>query len=220
MGTANWLPGKRDDVMVMAKNWLALTAANSAAWKIPAEVSTDLPLLISKAETALNDCKNAETRTPVATAKCKTAFENLEAFMRDMKKRYFYEPPLTDADIIALGLRLPDHTHTPAGAPTAQVTAETFLVGRRELGLRIVYLIGSPDDKANKGYRVYYRVVAAGETPPASPEELTKSFFTHRKKDVIEFDYGDSGKTAYFAIQIENDGKKGPWGPLANAVIP
>jgi hypothetical protein len=30
---------------------------------------------------------------------------------------------------------------------------------------------------------------------------------------VVVFDYGDSGKTAYIAVQIENDGKKGPWGP-------
>jgi hypothetical protein len=35
---------------------------------------------------------------------------------------------------------------------------------------------------------------------------------------VIEFDYGDSGKTAYFAIQIENEGKKGPWGPLVSGL--
>jgi hypothetical protein len=38
--------------------------------------------------------------------------------------------------------------------------------------------------------------------------------------DVIEFDFEDSGKTVYFAVQIENDGKKGLWGPLAQALIP
>jgi hypothetical protein len=30
----------------------------------------------------------------------------------------------------------------------------------------------------------------------------------------------DSGKTAYFAVQIENDGKKGVWGPMVSALIP
>jgi hypothetical protein len=24
----------------------------------------------------------------------------------------------------------------------------------------------------------------------------------------------------YFAVQIENDGKKGPWGPMISALIP
>jgi hypothetical protein len=41
-----------------------------------------------------------------------------------------------------------------------------------------------------------------------------------RKKDLIRFDYGDSGKTAWFAVVIENGGKQGPWGPLTSALIP
>jgi hypothetical protein len=49
---------------------------------------------------------------------------------------------------------------------------------------------------------------------------LRKSFFTKRKKDVIEFGFGDSGKTAWFAVQVENGGRKGPWGPLVSALIP
>jgi hypothetical protein len=93
-------------------------------------------------------------------------------------------------------------------------------VGRHELGVKIIYVTGSPNDPANKGYRIWYSVVAPGETPPEKPKDLRESFFTKRKKDVIEFDFGDSGKTAYFAVQIENDGKKGPWGPLVSALIP
>jgi uncharacterized membrane protein len=53
-------------------------------------------------------------------------------------------------------------------------------------------------------------VVGQGETPPANPGGLRKSFYTNRKKDLIEFEFGNSGKTAYFAVQIENEGKKGP----------
>jgi hypothetical protein len=36
---------------------------------------------------------------------------------------------------------------------------------------------------------------------------------------VIEFGFGGSGKTAYFA-GVENAGTKGPRGPLVNAPIP
>jgi hypothetical protein len=56
--------------------------------------------------------------------------------------------------------------------------------------------------------------------PPANPDDLRKFFYTKRKKDVIEFGFGDSGKTAWFAVQIENEGRKGPWGPLVSALIP
>jgi hypothetical protein len=102
----------------------------------------------------------------------------------------------------------------------SQVTVETYLVGRHELGVRIIYVVGTATDPANKGYRIWYSVVAPGETPPANPDDLRQSFYTKRKKDVIEFEFGDSGKTAYFAVQIENGGKQGPWGPLVNALIP
>jgi hypothetical protein len=151
------------------------------------------------------------------TARCKEAFDALAAFMRDFKRRYFLSPPLTEADYVSLGL---NNTSTPSGPPTAQVRVETFLVGRHELGIKLIYVSGSPGDPANKGFRVWYGVVAPGKTPPAGPEELGKSFFTKRKKDVMEFDYGDSGETAYFAVQLENEGKKGNWGPMVSALIP
>ena len=122
--------------------------------------------------------------------------------------------------MVSLGLKIPDHTPTPIGTPTAQVTLETYLVGRHELRIKIVYVTGNPADPANKGYRIWYSVIAHGETPPANPDDLRKSFFTKRRKDVIEFEFGDSGKTAWFAVQVENDGKKGNWGPLVQALIP
>jgi hypothetical protein len=204
----------------MAKEWLALMTANQALWGILAAVITDFTALIQAAETALAIAQTESTRTPVATAQCKTAFDALIAFMRDTKRRYFLTPPLADADYVALGLKPHDDTATPSGVPTAQTTVETYLVGRHELGVKIVFVTGSPTDPANKGFRVWYSVVAQGETPPPNPDELRKSFYTKRKKDLIEFDFNDSGKTAYFAVQIENEGKKGPWGPLVSAFIP
>jgi hypothetical protein len=108
------------------------------------------------------------------------------------------------------------------------VSVETYLIGRHQLGVKINYLTGSPSDPANKGYRIWYSVIAQGAAstdatstpPPTNPGELNESFYTKRKKDVIEFDFDDSGKTAYLAVQIENEGKKGPWGPMVQALIP
>jgi hypothetical protein len=204
----------------MAKEWIAVLKTRGVSWNIDNAKIAEFEDRAEDAETTLAAAMNEATRTPVATAKCKTAFDALAAFMRDMKKRYFYEPPLTDADMASLGLKPHDDTPTHSGVPTAQVTAETYLVGRHELGVKIVYVTGSPDDRANKGYRIWYSVAAQGEAAPASPDDLRKSFYTKRKKDVIEFDFGDSGKTCHMAVQIENEGKKGPWGPLSSALIP
>ena len=216
----DWLPASRQAQLAMAKDWKAVMTVNAAAWNIPAAVITEMDALIQAAESALSTAQNETTRTPVATAQCKAAFDALTAFMRDTKKRYFLEPPLDDAAIVSLGLKPVDHHPTPGGTPTAQATIETFLVGRHELGIKIIYETGSRDDPSNKGYRIWYSVAGSGETPPANPDDLRKSFFTKRLKDVIEFDYADSGKTAYFAVQIENGGKKGSWGTMVSALIP
>jgi hypothetical protein len=40
------------------------------------------------------------------------------------------------------------------------------------------------------------------------------------KKTIIKFDFGKSGKAVHFAVQIENEGWEGPWGPLISALIP
>ncbi|MDR2516654.1 MAG: hypothetical protein LBC88_04645 [Spirochaetaceae bacterium] len=204
----------------MAKDWQTVIGAKAAAWAIPADAITEFSGLVQAAESALAIAHTEATRTAVTTAQCKAAFEALADKMRDIKRRYFLEPPLVDADLINLGLKPRDTTHTVSGPPSAQVTVETFLVGRRELGLKVIYVTGSPNDASNKGYRIYYRVVGHGEPPPERQEDLTVSFYTKRKKDVMEFGTADSGKTAYFAVQVENEGKKGPWGPMTSALIP
>jgi hypothetical protein len=222
----DWLPYSRNEILIMSKNWLAIlkTAAGSGTnadkWNVPANVVTELAGLEGEADTALAAAKNEETRTPVANARCKTAFDALVAKMRDIKKRWFYVPPLSPADLVALGLKPRDTIPTASGTPTAQVTIETFLVGRHQLGVKINYVTGNSSDTANKGYRIWYSVAAQGETAPVNPDELRKSVYTKRKKDIIDFEFGDSGKTAYFAVQVENDSKKGPWGPLVSALIP
>ncbi|MDR1211781.1 MAG: hypothetical protein LBK40_06075, partial [Spirochaetaceae bacterium] len=215
--STDWLPNSREEQIIMARKWLKVfneetedaqgtTVKKYVAWGIPLVEFTLFGTLYGEAQTALTAAQNEETRTPVANARCRTAFDALNSDARDLKKRHFFVPPLTDADLVSLGLKIPDPGPTPSGNPTAQVTLETFLVGRHELGVRILYVTGNPDDAANKGYRIWYSVVEPGETPPTDPEQLTKSFYTKRKKDRIEFGFGDSGKTVYFAVQIENDG--------------
>ena len=216
----DWFPASRDEQLSMGKNWVTILSTGGPSWNIPGGDIQELSTLVSAADTALTEAKNEATRTPVATAKCKEAFQKMEGRMRDMKKRYFYTPPLSEADIISLGLKPHDPIHSPGKTPPAHVSVEPFLLGRHELGARLVYVTGNPGDRENKGYRIWYMVVAPGETAPADPEQLTKSFYTQRRKDLVEFDFGDSGKTAWFAVQVENDGKKGPWGPLVSALIP
>ncbi|MDR2186308.1 MAG: hypothetical protein LBO80_11685 [Treponema sp.] len=217
---SDWLPGRRADQLTMCRNWtVVLTAETRTAWGIPQTQYNELLNLFDTAQELLQKAQSSD-RTPVINEQCREAFAALIAKMRFFKGHYFLLPPLINADIVNLGLTPHDTHPTPSGPPAAEVMAETYLAGRHELGIQVVYVSGNPEDKANKGYRIWYKVVPPGGEPVTSPDQLDKSFYTRRKKDVMQFAYEDSGKTVYIAIQVENDGKKGPWGPLVSAIIP
>jgi hypothetical protein len=217
----NWLPGGRSDQAEMCLNWINyMTAARRTAWGVAADQFTELGTIYADAQDVLQRAKDDTKRTPAVTTECQVTFKAMVGKMRYFKRHYFLMPPLTEVDLVTLGLKVPDTHPTHTGDPTAEVQVETFLLGRHQLGFRILYLTGTPDDPANKGYRIWYRVVEPGEAPPTGPQDLNESFYTKRLKDVVNFDYGDSGKTVYFAVQVENDGRKGHWGPMTFSLIP
>jgi hypothetical protein len=204
----------------MCRNWtVIMTADVRTAWGIPQTQYNELVTLFDNARTLLQKAQSSD-RTPVINEQCREAFEALVAKMRFFKGHYFLVPPLTNADLVNLGLTPRDPHRSPSKKPTAEVTVDTFLVGRHQLGTRITYVSGNPMDQENKGYRIWYKVVPPGGEPVTDPKQLNQSFYTRRIKDLIQFEFEDSGKTVYIAVQVENDGKKGPWGPIAVAVIP
>ena len=234
---SNWLPGRRELQLAMAKNWLFVIGnSNPPPWGIPQPEVADLNNLTGEAENALQEAQSSN-RTPVITAQCKAAFEALIAKMRLLKSHYFLTPPLTDADYISLELQPKDTTHTPVPPPTAQAEADISRPGVHLLELHLRPVAGSPPDphRADYGYRIYYGVLPPGGAAveaatgikrellkaPVSGDELPHSRFTRRKKELFDFPAEDSGKTVYFCIRYENaKGEPGPWGPMFSSVIP
>ena len=234
---SNWLPGRRELQLAMAKNWLFVIGnSNPPPWGIPQPEVADLNNLTGEAENAPQEAQSSN-RTPVITAQCKAAFEALIAKMRLLKSHYFLTPPLTDADYISLELQPKDTTHTPVPPPTAQAEADISRPGVHLLELHLRPVAGSPPDphRADYGYRIYYGVLPPGGAAveaatgikrellkaPVSGDELPHSRFTRRKKELFDFPAEDSGKTVYFCIRYENaKGEPGPWGPMFSSVIP
>jgi hypothetical protein len=175
-------------------------------------------------------------RTKGDTTACNNAFKGLTACMRDLKKRYFFVPPLTDKDLTDLGLNLPDTNPTPVSDPAGQVSATVQLVGSHLLRLITEHIEGTPiDPKADYGCRIYWGIMPQGggsleqaagtehylQSVPISGNELPHSLFTKRRRELFDFPAEDSAKTVYFCIRYENSkGKAGPWGPIVQAVIP
>jgi hypothetical protein len=235
MASKDWLDSSRTGQLDMALKWVSVLSRKSTAWNIPEDVVRNLESLVEKAQDALHDARSSE-RNAVINQQVRTAFGALTDFMRDIKRRYYFIPPLSEADIISLGLRLPDATPTPIGPPTSVVTAEISYPHKNALALLITPVSGSYDDRADWGFRIYYGVLPhAGDNiseemmierqylrrVPQTPEELPHSHFTRRKRDIIEFPYDNSGKQCFICIRYENGkGEKGPWGPMVSSFIP
>jgi hypothetical protein len=61
----------------MAINWKGILESNVTAWSIPAGTLTERTASSSQPTLTLIAARNETTRTSVATAQCRTAFEDL-----------------------------------------------------------------------------------------------------------------------------------------------
>jgi hypothetical protein len=200
-------------------------------WGIPAAVLTKLNALTKKAEDLLFLVQGTG-KTPANFAKCRAAFDELRAYMRLIKDSWFKKHVLRPEDYPNLLIKPPDTVRTPIMAPTSMAKSEVVLTLARRLTVvnTIVKAAG-----VDHGFRIYRGVVAddpEAQTvltgkhyylakPPVSPEELTESEFTRKRRYTFEFAYEDTGKTAFFCVRIENEkGEQGPWGTMFSAAIP
>jgi len=220
MASSDWFPKNRNAQIEMGKGWYQLFSNNEEFWKVPEElvnslgeriIAVDVEMALPKAE-----------RNAVSNARLKMAFDEFTKVMRDIKRRFIFSPPFTDADMIALNLKPIDREPTPVGDPTGQAEATIIFPGRAQLMLIMNHVAGTQrDPRSYYGYRIHYGIYSQSETMPESGPQLGQSRFTRRKKLLFNFLPADTGKTAFFSIRYENSkGAAGPWGPMFSALIP
>ena len=233
--STDWMPGRRQDQLAMAKNWASLFAVKGTAWEIDSGEILILNGKITKADEALTISQSSE-RTDSTSALVNMRFKDLVAYMRFIHQRKFYQPLLTDADYIDLGLKIPDTIMTTIPAPVDVARGSIVLTIRYVLTVVHEIIVGPHSDvRANHGVRVNFGVVADDpaaqsaltgkqyylSAPPHSPDQLAADEFTRRKRHAIAFPAEDSGKVAWFALRVENSkGDKGPWGEMFSGIIP
>jgi hypothetical protein len=233
----DWLPHQREEQINLSQLWqTVITTAKATAWSIPTAEVTALKTLTTAAETALA-ANQPPVRSTLTAKQCDVAFKALVDKLRFFKNHYFLIPPLTETDIVSLGLKPKDTKPTPIPPPTAQAEADVSYPGQHQLALHLHALADSPPDPhdSDYGYRIYYGILppggasveaATGEKRelmkvPGTGKELPHSRFTRRTSLLFDFEQEDSGKTAYFSVRYENaKGEPGPWGPVFHAVIP
>jgi hypothetical protein len=214
---ADWMPKKRQNFVKMAQVWAAAIGRNPQ-WGVPQAAADQLGMKV-QALTALLAVQPPE-RTRIINARIKSAEKELAAVMRDIKKRYFYVPPLANADIVTLGLKPRDQQPTNIPAPTALVHA-TFKHEKNAMTLRVAPASDiSADPRPYHGVKMKFAVRDQAEPPPINPQQLTEDDFITAKKKIYPFDADFRGKYLYYRLRWESKtGKKGPWGEIQRTLI-
>jgi hypothetical protein len=230
MAKTKWLPARREGILTMAKDWVAVLHVRGVSWNITEAHMAELGELTADAEAALAAASGENTRNHVTVTRCAEAFKALEAFMRDLKKRYFFSPPLDAADFASLSLHSPDTVKTDVPVPALEAVADIAYPAPHLVELKNIRPLGegADDPRAEAGARIHFGVLDAPDarnkwriaSPPATGDDLPHSRWSRHKKEVFDFE-GDSGKTAYFCLRFENTkGQPGPFGPILQTVIP
>jgi hypothetical protein len=217
----------------MCRNWtVIMTADVRTAWGIPQAQYNELTGSFDTARTLLQQAESSE-RTPVITELCKEAFGVLDDKMRFFKNHYFLVPPLTNANLVDLGLS-PHRDSSPIPRPEAQVEADIVFPGIHLVELqhiRPVGTIGLPDPRSDYGVRIFYGISGTPSErfrfrvseDPKRGKDLPCSVFTRRRKERFDFD-GESGNRVWFCLRYENakggEEGEGPFGPMLTAIIP
>ena len=224
----DWLPSKREDQLGTAKIWDQIFAANQDKWNfVPDEMKTRLSSAVNAADMEISIPPGE--RNPVSNQRLKTAFAELVAVMRDIKKRYFYNPPLTDADLVSLGLTPKDTIPTSILPPDMPAIADIMFPASEIVELCKIRAVGAnADSRAPYGVRIYYGVLGSPDEAdrfrmtqrPKAGIDLPLSVFTRRKSHRFNF-AGRSGNEVFFCLRYENSkGEAGPWGKLISGFIP
>lgn len=217
--STDWMPTTREARSAMAETWVTMITGQAQDWEIPERFVLELTEAKEKLSGMLKTPEGQ--RAQAFNQILKEADEALIAVMRDIKKRYFYVPPLTNDNLITLGLNIPDTEPTPIPVPLGRADGLITYLGGGQLQLDIRHMENTPlDPKADYGYKIFYDVLEADAPVPADGSFLRQNLFTRRKRRVFKFETEDFKKTAYFCIVYENPrGERGPWGPVFSAVI-
>ena len=228
IGRTTWLPGKRADLTEMAQGWNmhlskpAIKTMLNLSTATLESFSDKTQLLVTLSETPRG------ARTPAFNAQIRAAEKALIAQMSDIKMRYLFMPPLTEADFITLGLRPKDKTPTVVNPPEMSAEADLIFPGIGRVEVCHIRPAGSSGDtRASHGVRIYYGVLGNNDgspvritQPPVTGANLPQSVFTRKQR--YTFDLADQrGKHAFFCIRYENSkGQHGPWGTILEAYVP
>jgi len=202
--------------------------ANKTSWShIPAQVISKLSALLDDLEVCADVA--AAQRTPAHTLARNNAQAAATKALRALVNQYLRFDPVTDVDLVEMGIPVRDTIHTTVPPPRIPVEGVLAFPAAGLVEMRDIRGVGTPLDKrADHGVRIYYGIIGTPSESdkfritdrPLTGDDLPHSVFTRRKNHRFNF-AGESGKEVFFCMRYENmKGDVGPWGTIISAFIP
>jgi len=215
----DWLPGKREEILSMARTWVEALAERGEGWEVPLGEINGLNTRLNNAVTNVAAAE-ANKGDRHLNAVAKASMDTLVSFMRVLRRRRFTIPPLVPADFVLLKMREPDHTRTPQIEVEEAVEMELALRNIREI--LVVFKVKGVAHRAKpSGYDGAVIIWDVLDAPPNSPNDLTNHTMASKTPHVLTFDENQRGKAVYVAAAWQNErGNIGPWSDILKGFIP
>ncbi|MDR2801970.1 MAG: hypothetical protein LBB31_01990 [Prevotellaceae bacterium] len=221
MKSTHYIPRKDIDFASWTGVFLHALGSHLARLRFPEEEYGRLTALYNDFLHKYETASNPSTRTKLAVQDKNDARSALEkTLQQDVKEFLTYNRAVSDADRDNLGLPIHKSSRTPAPVATTYPDYEVDSSIIRRLTIRFIEREHRVKARPH-GQRGVVMQWVISDTPPVNLEELPHTSVTTRSPFTLEFQGHERGKTVYFALCWENTrGEKGPFGPIAYAVIP
>jgi hypothetical protein len=217
--STDWMPSTIQRRIDMGRNWVNKLAVKAVAWRVPEIVAADLGELVEQAEEAQAQALSADATAPIRHRRDRFVAD-MAAFMRDVRRRYFFVPPMVEEDILSLGLRLPDTVRTDHINVTEEVDFVLEIQGQRQVHVRF-WQQGVASMAKPAGYDGAVVVWGIRAAPPDTADDLPNHTMASRTPHTIQFSEDERGGTVYVALRWQNErGNTGPWSDIKSAIIP
>jgi len=157
---------------------------------------------------------------PAVTTEKNNARRRVEPVARGFVQRFLQWPPVTDGDRTNMAIPIHDKTPTPHIEVTETVEMELALRNIREI--LVVFKIKGAAHKAKPtGYDGAVIVWDVLDSPPASPDALTRHTMASKTPHALEFSEEERGKSVYVSAAWQNQrGNVGPWSDILRGIVP
>jgi len=213
------MPNTHQGRIDMGRNWVNILKVKGTAWGLTPALVTELEDFVMSAEEMQAQAVGPNATTAIRHRRDRFVAE-MTAFMRDLRRRRFFVPPLNEENLIELGVPVPDTIRTDHVNVTEEVDFVLEIAGIRQVHVRF-WQSGHAGMAKPAGYDGAVLDWGIFDAPPPDPDALTSHTMASRTPHTLQFTEEERGRTVYIALRWQNErGNTGPWSDIKSTVIP